>query len=435
MIYILFQNSSCKEQDKPNVEIVIQDHSVETRNKLKRNPDEIYDSPKKIKYEPEESAKINHSPMRTKGTLYSKPLEKSLDNFDDRSDELFHITSKYEQKDDCSLFGKLLTIKLRTYSVYERNLLMYKIDGLLIENPPGFDTTPVSNLTNNSNKTTSKVIQSSKKKATSTSSAIELHSYSMNSEGAPCSSKKTRVKKESASDAVQISSSMEEFYTIATPVTPTSVSSLSPVKTTNDILNQPAKTMSSNANQPANVTSSKLNQPVKVTNIISKHPVLVKSSIQYQPIKVSSSVPNQTVGTKVIFSSLPTHLPLQITIPQTKFQPQSKFVASSLHPKAKIVIIKSKSKYFPSSQPPILIKVPSLPTVSHNHNPISTECDMNSLEQLSSIAATHASKIQQYEDLANDINVASHEMTKSESVYIPAHNNVETALKNIVDNK
>lgn len=39
-------------------------------------------------------------------------------------------------EDDCDLYGKLLATKLKRYPVQQRQRVMYKIDGLLLDNPP-----------------------------------------------------------------------------------------------------------------------------------------------------------------------------------------------------------------------------------------------------------------------------------------------------------
>lgn len=46
------------------------------------------------------------------------------------------LNKKTTEEDDCDLYGKLLITKLRKYPERMRQKLMYKIDGLLLENPP-----------------------------------------------------------------------------------------------------------------------------------------------------------------------------------------------------------------------------------------------------------------------------------------------------------
>lgn len=446
-------------KDELDEEFLIEENFIETRSQLRKSSSlqsvQMDDSRENTK-ESQQLKRRRKESAETKDITWDvEPQEIMQEEFD----EWVGKTSKYKRYDDCELYGKLLTKKLRTYAVYERNLLMFKIDGLLIEHPPGFDTSSHSYSNTSTDKIKTKGSTEKYNKASATSdSDIELNYDSVNSDNtlfSPSQSKRKKMKKVSLPQAVLISKQIEESPTIATQIISTSMTQVTPIKTTNNILSKPVKVTSRTPNQPIKATSSISDQPVKVASSNLKLPYKVNSNIQYQPIKVTSSVPNQpikvsrsipdqadkvtsisnqSVVAQASSISLPSHLPLHITIPQTKVVPvtQSKFLTSASHPKGKIVILKSKSsKYVPSSQPPILITVPS-------YSSLSTQCDMNSLEQLSSIAVTHASQSEQFQqcydseenETTDDINVVSHEVVLSASEESLSQNIVETALKN-----
>lgn len=63
-------------------------------------------------------------------------LDKAQKKICESFDTLNHVLKgKKVEEDECDIYGKLLAKKLRKYPGRMRDIIMYKIDGLLLDNP------------------------------------------------------------------------------------------------------------------------------------------------------------------------------------------------------------------------------------------------------------------------------------------------------------
>ncbi|KAI5730206.1 hypothetical protein M8J76_011220 [Diaphorina citri] len=84
-------------------------------------------------------AGVSRSRLKKTDPFMNEAQRKINESFDTLNSVL--RSKRTTEEDECDLYGKLLAKKLRKYPAASRDRIMYKIDGLLLDNPP---VTPLS---------------------------------------------------------------------------------------------------------------------------------------------------------------------------------------------------------------------------------------------------------------------------------------------------